>query len=35
MIAKLSNRMVDYAMSCLEDLSGVAGKHSLRDKFFF
>lgn len=35
MIAKLSNRMVDYIMSCLEDLSGISGKHSLRDKLFY
>ncbi|CAF0750538.1 unnamed protein product [Brachionus calyciflorus] len=32
MSAKLTNRLIDHIMSCLEDIAGVAGKHSLRDK---
>jgi sodium/hydrogen exchanger-like protein 3 len=32
MSAKLTNRLVDHIMSCLEDIAGVAGKNSLRDK---
>lgn len=33
MSAKLTNRLIDHVMSCLEDIAGVAGKHTLRDKF--
>jgi len=32
MSAKLTNRLVDHIMSCLEEIAGVSGKHSLRDK---
>jgi solute carrier family 9 (sodium/hydrogen exchanger), member 3 len=32
MSAKLTNRLIDHVMSCLEDIAGVQGKHSLRDK---
>lgn len=32
MSAKLTNRLIDHIMSCLEDIAGVNGKHSLRDK---
>lgn len=32
MSAKLTNRLIDHVMSCLEDIAGVNGKHSLRDK---
>jgi hypothetical protein len=30
--AKLSNRLIDHVMSSLEIISGVAGKHTYRDK---
>ena len=33
MSAKLTNRLIDHVMSCLEEIAGVSGKHSLRDKF--
>lgn len=32
MSAKLTNRLIDHVMSCLEDIAGVNGKHNLRDK---
>jgi hypothetical protein len=35
MSAKLTIRLIDHVMSCLEDIAGIAGKNSLRDKLFF
>ena len=32
MSAKLTNRLVDHIMSFLEEISGVSGKHTMRDK---
>ena len=32
MSAKLTNRLIDHVMSCLEDIAGVSGSHNLRDK---
>jgi sodium/hydrogen exchanger-like protein 3 len=32
MSAKLTSRLIDHVMSCLEDIAGIAGKNSLRDK---
>jgi hypothetical protein len=33
MSAKLTNRMIDHVMSAFEDITGVAGQHSIRDRF--
>ncbi len=32
--AKLTNRLIDHVMTCLEDIAGIAGKNSLRDRLF-
>ena len=32
MSAKSSNRLIDHLMSGLEDIIGIAGKHSIREK---
>ncbi|UJR21456.1 hypothetical protein I4U23_024541 [Adineta vaga] len=32
MSAKLTNRMMDHVMTCLEEISGSGGSHSLRDR---
>jgi hypothetical protein len=32
MSAKLTNRLIDHVMSAFEDITGVAGQHSLRDR---
>jgi hypothetical protein len=33
MSAKLTNRLVDHTMTFLEDVIGVTGNHSLRDRY--
>jgi hypothetical protein len=33
MSAKSANRLIDHLMSGLEDIIGIAGKHSIREKF--
>jgi len=32
MSAKSANRLIDHLMSGLEDIIGIAGKHSIREK---
>ena len=33
MSAKSANRLIDHVMSGLEDIIGIAGKHSIREKW--
>ena len=33
MSAKSANRLIDHLMSGLEDIIGIAGKHSIREKY--